>query len=199
MRLWQTAQPIEGTPAQRYLAGRGLALPDGAALRYLPDARHPTGARAGCMLALAVDAAGKGQAIHRTFLAPGGMGKAALDPPRATLGPVGGAVVRLSELRGDTLLVGEGIETSLSAGMLTGVPAWAALSAGNMAKVVLPNAVAEVLVAADNDAPGQRAAWMAANAFMAQGRRVSVICPDIPGEDFNDIVKRQMARERTHA
>jgi hypothetical protein len=28
---------------------------------------------------------------------------------------------------------------------------------------------------------------------------VRVICPDISGEDFNDIVKRQMARENTDA
>jgi len=199
MRLWQAAQPIQGSSAERYLAGRGLALPDGAALRYLPDARHPSGARAGCMIALAVDGAGKGQAVHRTFLGPGGLGKAKLDPPRATLGPVGAAVVRLCELRGaERLVIGEGIETSLSAGLLAGAPAWAALSAGNMAKVTLPDSVGEVLVAADNDGPGQRAAWVAADAFMAQGRRVSVICPDIPGEDFNDIVKRQMAREKTH-
>lgn len=199
LRLWQAAQPIQGSPAEHYLAGRGLALPDGAALRYLPDARHPTGARAGCMIALAVDAAGVGKAIHRTYLAPGGMGKAALDPPRATLGPVGSAVVRLSELRGDKLLIGEGIETSLSAGLLAGAPAWAALSGGNMARVPLPDSVAEVIVASDHDAPGQRAAWAAADAFMAQGRRVSVICPDIPGEDFNDILQRQMARESTDA
>jgi len=200
LRLWSDAQPIQGSPAERYLARRGLALPDGAALRYLPDAYHPSGARAGCMLALAVDAAGKGRAIHRTYLQPGGMGKAALDPPRATLGPVGGAVVRLCELRGATrLLIGEGIETSLSAGLLAGVPAWAAVSAGNMGRVPLPDAVAEVIVASDHDAPGQRAAWGAAHAFMALGRRVSVICPDTTGEDFNDIVKRQMAREKTHA
>ena len=200
MRLWQAARPIAGSPAQHYLAGRGLALPDGAALRYLADARHPSGARAGCMIALAVDAAGKGQAVHRSYLAPGGAGKAALNPPRATLGPVGAAVVRLCELRGATkLLIGEGIETSLSAGLLACAPAWAALSAGNMAKVTLPDTVAGVIVASDHDAPGQRAAWAAADAFMAQGRRVRVICPDISGEDFNDIVKRQMARENTDA
>lgn len=200
IRLWNVAQSIKGSPAERYLAGRGLALPDGAALRYLPDAYHPSGARSGCMIALAVDAAGKGQAVHRTFLAPGGMGKAKLDPPRATLGPVGGALVRLCALQGATrLVVGEGIETSLSAGLLAGAPAWAALSAGNMAKVMLPDAVAEVIVASDHDAPGQRAAWAAADAFVAQGRRVQVICPDNPGEDFNDLLQRQMAREETHA
>jgi hypothetical protein len=40
---------------------------------------------------------------------------------------------------------------------------------------------------------------MAADAFSAQGRRVRVICPDIFGEDFNDLLQRQMARENSHA
>jgi len=202
MRLWNEAQPIQGSPAQHYLATRGVALPNGAALRYLPDARHPTGARAGCMLALVVDAAGRGQAVHRTYLAPGGTGKAALDPPRATLGPVGGAVVRLSELSGATrLVVAEGIETSLSAGLLASAPAWAALSAGNMARVPVPDTVQEVIIAADNDTggQGQRAAWEAADAFLTLGKRVRVLMPDLAGDDCNDILRRRLSAEVANA
>ena len=75
-------------------------------------------------------------------------------------------------------MIGEGIETSLSAGLLTGLPAWAALSAGNMARVPLPDDVQEVWIASDHDAPGQRAAGQAADAFMAQGRAVQVLTPD---------------------
>ena len=199
LRLWDAALPIQGTPAQHYLATRGLVLPDGTALRFLPDARHPSGARCMCMIAVAVDGAGRVVAVHRTYLAPGGAGKAKLDPPRATLGPIGGAVVRLCLPRaGGALVVGEGIETSLSAGLLTGLPAWAALSAGNMARVPLPDDVREVWIASDHDAPGQRAAWQAADAFMAQSRTVRVLTPDAPGEDFNDIVQRRMAQGVAH-
>jgi phage/plasmid primase-like uncharacterized protein len=198
MRLWQAAQPIQGSPAETYLAGRGIALPDGGALRYVPDAHHPSGARAGCLIALAVDAAGKGHAIHRTYLAPGGVGKAKLDPPRATLGPVGGAVVRLCALQGATrLVVGEGIESSISAGLLASAPAWAALSAGNMARVPVPDTVQEVIIAADNDTggQGQRAAWEAANAFLTLGKRVKVLMPDLAGDDCNDILRRRLSAE----
>lgn len=199
LSLWDAALPIEGTPAHHYLATRGLVLPDGAALRFLPDAKHPSGARCLCMIALAVDDAGRGVAVHRTYLAPGGMTKAKLDPPRATLGPIGGAVVRLCLPRdGAALVIGEGIETSLSAGLLTGLPAWAALSAGNMARVPLPDHVHAVCIASDHDAPGQRAAWQAADAFMAQGRAVRVLTPDAAGEDFNDIVQRHAARGVAH-
>jgi hypothetical protein len=198
-RLWEAALPIQGTPAQHYLATRGLVLPDGAALRFLSDAKHPSGARCMCMIALAVDDAGRGQAVHRTYLAPGGIGKAKLDPPRATLGPIGGAVVRLCQPReGETLVIGEGIESSLSAGLLTGLPAWAALSAGNMARVPLPDHVQAVWIASDHDAAGQSAAWQAADAFMARGRAVQVLTPDTAGEDFNDVVQRRAAQGVAH-
>jgi len=190
LRLWAAALPIQGTPAQAYLATRGLMLPDGEALRFLPDAPHPTGARCMCMIALAADEVGRVQAVHRTYLAPAGAGKAKLDPPRATLGPVGGAAVRLCRPReGVALVLGEGIETALSAGRLAGLPAWAALSAGNMAAVKLPDSIREVMIAADNDAPGLRAAWAAADAFTAQGRTASVMTPDLPGGDFNDVLR----------
>lgn len=199
LRLWGDALPIEGSPAAQYLATRGLAVPDGEALRYLTDARHPTGGRAGCMIALAVDAAGRGVAIHRTYLAPGGVGKTAMDPPRATLAPIGGAVVRLCRCRpGEPLVIAEGIETALSAGVLEGAPAWAALSAGNMRAIPLPDDVREVIVAADNDPPGLRWAWIAADAFAAPGRRVRVIQPQTPGTDFNDLLQRLRAQENTH-
>lgn len=201
LRLWDAALPIQGSAAQHYLAGRGLGLPDGVALRFLPDAMHPSGARCMCMIALAVDDRGQGQAVHRTYLAPGGAGKANLASPRATLGPIGGAVVRLCRPRaGEPLVIGEGIETSLSAGVLTGLPAWAALSAGNLTAVPLPEGVQEVWIACDHDrnGTGQRAAWQAADAFMAQGRAARVLTPDTAGEDFNDILMRQSAWEAAH-
>ena len=199
LAMWEAALPIQGSNGERYLAGRALPLPDGGALRFLPDARHLSGARAGAMIALATDATGQGRAIHRTFLAPGGAGKAQLDPPRAALAPIGGMVARICRWTAGPLVIGEGIETSLSAGLLMGAPAWAALSAGNMKAVALPDDCREVVIAADHDFPGQRAAWAAADAFMAQGRRVQVIRPDNPGDDFNDLLQRQRARETTHA
>ena len=199
LAVWGAALPIQGSNAERYLTGRTLPLPDGGALRFLPNAWHLSGARAGCMVALATNAAGQGCAIHRTYLAPGGAGKATLDPPRASYGPIGGAVVRLSRWTAGPLVIGEGIETSLSAGLLMGAPAWAALSAGNMKAVPLPDGVREVLIAADNDPPGQHGAWAAADAFMAQGRAVWVRTPDVAGQDFNDVLQARRAMEATNA
>jgi putative DNA primase/helicase len=199
LALWEAALPIQGSAAAHYLATRSLPVPDGTALRFLANARHASGAYALCLLALAVDGTGQGRAVHRTFLAAGGAGKAKLDPPRMTLGPVGGAVVRLCHWQeGEPLVIGEGIETSLSAGVLEGLPAWAALSAGNMAAVPLPAGLRSLVIAADNDAPGQRAADAAARAFAAQGLTVRMLTPATPGHDFNDLLQRRAARESAH-
>jgi hypothetical protein len=151
------------------------------------------------MVALVTDATGRPLAVHRTWLAQGGIGKAALDPPRMTLGPVAGGAVRLCCWQpGAALVIGEGIESSLAAGLIVGAPAWAALSAGNLACAPLPDGLAHVLIAADADAPGQRAAWAAADAFAARGLRVEVLTPDAAGTDFNDLLQRQRAQDVTH-
>ncbi|MCW8086611.1 DUF7146 domain-containing protein [Sabulicella glaciei] len=198
LEMWNAALPADRSPAQSYLAGRGLSLPDSGALRCLPDALHkPSGTRGLCMVALVTDAAGKPQAVHRTWLAPGGAGKAALDPPRMTLGPVGDGAVRLCRWTpGRPLVVGEGIETSLSAGLILGAPAWAALSAGNLARMPLPGGLTHLLIAADPDPTGQRHAWAAADAFTAAGLRVEVLTPD--RGDFNDLLQRRTARDGNH-
>ena len=60
-------------------------------------------------------------AIHRTFLARDGGGKAPVDPQKMMLGPCRGGAVRLAE-PGDVLMVGEGIETCLAAMRATGHP-----------------------------------------------------------------------------
>jgi len=91
------------------------------------------------------------------------------------------------------MVIGEGIESSASAGALLGLPAWAAISAGNMAKaLVLPLEVRSVVIAADNDKPGIEAAEAALRRWQCEGRAVRIFKPDDPGTDFNDIVQRRM-------
>lgn len=177
-----------------YWASRGgrMRVPPAAPLLYLPSAKHPSGKRLPCMLALLHDLAGELVAVHRTFLAPGGAGKAAVEPVRMTLGDVRGAAVRLHPAA-PHLVVGEGIETTLAASELLKLPAWAATSAGNLAdSLALPPEVREVTIAADNDAPGRRAAKAAAARWRAEGRAVRVAIPDKPGADFNDVLRERV-------
>jgi putative DNA primase/helicase len=200
--LWQRGAGIAGSMASRYLAARGLAGFHSPALRFLPEHRHgPSGTTWPVLLAAVTDPiSGALMALHRTFLARDGRHKAPVEPAKATLGPTGGTVIRLAEPEpGKPLVIAEGIETAASAGVILAAPAWAAISAGNLSRVALPDAIREVVVAADNDPVGQREAERAAQRWQAEGRRVRIAMPDAADTDFNDLLmRRRLAREAAH-
>ena len=197
LRLWRGSDAASGTLADRYLSGRGLpGLAASPALRFRSDCPHPEGGRRPALIALVTDAAGQPIAVHRTFLAPDG-GKAKVEPAKASLGPVWRGAVRLAPvIPGTSLVIGEGVETSASAGRLMGLPAWAAVSAGNLAKgLTLPPDVRRVVIATDPDRPGRDAARDAWLRWTAEGREVRIATPDGAG-DFNDLLR---APEANHA
>jgi hypothetical protein len=125
-------------------------------LRFHAGLKHPSGDIWPAMVALitrAVD--GMPIAIHRTFLAVDGCAKAPADPQRMIPGPCRGGVVRLAPAV-EVLMVGEGIETCLSAMMAKGLPAWAALSTSGLRALDLPDHVRDVIVLADGDGCGAK-------------------------------------------
>jgi len=147
-----------------------------------------------------VDAAGQPIAVHRTYLDRQGR-KAGVEPCKMMLGPMWGGAVRLTPDAAlpRELVIGEGIESSASAGLLLGLPAWAALSAGNLGGgLILPDAVRAVTIAADADPVGQREAQQAARRWRAEGRTVRIVAPNRPGQDFNDLLVTRM-QESVHA
>jgi putative DNA primase/helicase len=201
-RLWASGRPITGTVAERYLGARGLGGFTSPALRFLPDHRHaPTGTTWPALLAAVTNpTTGELRAVHRTYLARNGSAKAPVEPAKMTFGPTAGAVIRLAEPQpGRPLVIGEGIETAASAGLILGAPAWAAIAAGNLSRIDLPPAVVEVIIAADADPVGQREAERAAQRWQAEGRRVRIATPDEPGQDFNNLLmRRRGAQEVAH-
>jgi len=126
-------------------------------------------------------------AVHRTFLRRDGRGKADLDPNKMTLGRCRGGAVPLASV-GKVVAVVEGIETGLSYQEATGIPTWAALSAGGIRNLILPDIVEDVIVAADPDPVGLMAIFAAARGWLASGRRVSIARPPL-GFDFNDLAR----------
>ena len=90
------------------------------------------------------------------------------------------------------------MESSASAGLIFGLPAWAALSAGNLEALVLPLEVRRVVIAVDHDRPGRDAAAVAQQRWLAEGRTVRLAMPDAPGADFNDVVQARMMGEAAH-
>jgi putative DNA primase/helicase len=189
--LWNRSTGLRGSAGAIYLAEvRGLpGLARSGALRFLGDCPHPSGTKLPALVALVVDQAGKPIGLHRTFLQPDGRGKAKASPPKATLGPIWGGAIRLDPVA-TVLVIGEGIETAASAGLLLRLPGWAAISAGNLARgLILPPDVRSVVIAADHDVPGLQAAEAAAARWVAEGRRVRIARPDHAGDDFNDVLK----------
>jgi hypothetical protein len=190
-RIWQESQPIGGSLAERYLRARGItgALP--ATLRFHPAAYHAEGqVCAPALIALVQSAAGEKVGIHRTWIAPDGSGKATLDPVRKALGPIAGHAVHLGEPNGE-LLAAEGIETALSAMQIWGgcLAAWAALSATNLANLIVPAAVT-VTIAGDNDEAGRTAAVRLRDRLrQADPARVTVYLPRNGRNDFNDALR----------
>jgi putative DNA primase/helicase len=192
LAIWRRSRPIAGTVAEIYLRFRGYTGPLLALALVLRFAmcQHPSDKQFHPALVAAVVIEGRTDqcvAIHRTFLRPDGRGKADLDPDKMTLGPCKGGAVPLAPA-GPVLGVAEGIETALSFMQATGIPTWAALSAGGIRNLILPAEVSEVVIAADPDVVGIRAAHDAARRWLAEGRLVRIARPPV-GSDFNDLLR----------
>jgi putative DNA primase/helicase len=188
LAIWQASQAAQGSPVGTYLRSRGLDLPVSPVLRSHAGLKHPLGGVWSAMVALVTKGAtGSPIAVHRTFLARDGGGKAPVDPAKMMLGPCRGGAVRLGE-PGAVLMVGEGIETCLAAMQATGNAAWAALSTSGLRSLDLPRDVRDVIVLADGDDPGEAAAQHCAQRWKCEGRRVRIARPP-QGMDFNDLLK----------
>lgn len=210
--------PIAASPAGRYLAGRGIRISDLArvpgALGWLPDGWHreetddpamPKLTRWPVMVAALTADDGTIVAVHRTWIAADGSGKAPVEPARKIWPSYGGAAIRLwrgaSGLSIDdaakqglleTLVLCEGVEDGLS--LALSCPEhriWAAGSLGNLASIRLPASVDRVIVCKDNDwgkRQAQRQFDVAVAALAAQGREVCVAASMI-GKDANDALR----------
>ncbi len=187
LSIWQAAKPPGGTLIETYLRSRGLRLPATSTLRFQTHLKHPSGDSWPAMIALVTRGSdSEPLAIHRTFLARNGSGKAPVDSQKMMLGPCHGGAVRLAE-PSDVLMIGEGIETCLAAMQERGHPVWAALSTSGLRALDLPKEVRDVIVLADGDDPGETAARDCALRWKRDGRRVRIARPP-KGMDFNDML-----------
>lgn len=199
-RLWQESLPIGGTPAETYLAKRGLSLPseaiDGRALRFhaacpfkLSDANL---VKLPAMIAAMVDIGNSALVgIHRTALATDGFGKAnviGLGNPKKMLGRAAGACVKLTSDEEVThgLHIAEGIETALACIGMGFRPMWIALSAGGIASFPVLAGIEALTIFVDNDPTGRGAAETCTHRWSSAQREVTKVIPAISGADFAD-------------
>lgn len=193
-RLWTAARPIERSPAEAYLRGRGL-VPDASDLRYHP--RTPYGRRPQAIFRPAMIAAVRDEsglvAVHRTFLDPCTARLADLPIPKRALGRLGVGAVRLRPPRNGLLGWAEGIETTIAATQLTGIPCWATLGTERFARVALPACVKRLILFLDNDGGGRRAERLAREAHRDTDVEIEARYPEASGADWNDLLLSKAA------
>ena len=191
LELWDACRLVSG-PARAYLEARGCMVPPADAdLRWHPELRHPGGHTGPALVALVTHAQTRmPMTLHRTWIRPDGR-KAECDPPRLLLKDHGKAsgVIRLwpDEAVTTGLAVAEGIETALSVAHAFR-PVWACIDAGNLSGLPVLAGIESLLIAADHDDAGVRAAEACAGRWAAAGREVSVATPERHKTDVNDLV-----------
>lgn len=189
-KLWDASQPAAGTPVETYLKRRGITLQSPEAIRFVPHSLHRPSNTYHPMMIAAVTHHASSEVIglHRTFLKPDGNGKADVEPNKMMLGKTQGGSVHLGKPEG-VLAITEGLETGLSVFQATGIPTWAALSTAGMIGLDLPQNIQDVIICADNDVPGMKAAEKAAQKWLTEGRKVRIALPPRADMDFNDVLK----------
>ena len=177
---------------ERYLRGRGIVMPAPRVLRLGRQLWHPQShTNADAIVALVEHEVDGPVGCHLTFLDATDERKADLEPNKKMRGKIAGGAVRLAEPEpGEWLVLGTGIETTMAAMQIKGLPGWAVLSDIGLRTLILPTNYRKILIAGDNDSTGagQKAAYEAADRFRADGRLVRVAIPRWPDTDWNDVL-----------
>lgn len=183
--------PWKETLVEKYLLTRTrLVPPEDAHLFFEPRAWHPIERRnLPAMTALVTDAVTAAPlTLHRTYLRADGSGKANVARPKLLAAglPKKNGVVRLCRPINGKLAVAEGIE-SATAVLRADVPAWATVDADNLASLPVIPGITELVIAADNDPTGLKAADELAARWTAENILVRIAVPPMPGQDFADL------------
>jgi len=148
------------------------------------------GSRCQCMIARAAIGS-KLAGLHVTFIRDGvKIGRRMYAVEKNSMV---GSAIRLHRLNGgDTIVIGEGIETVLSYSQMVNIPAWAAMDAGKLESVHIPDQIKKVIICADKDSSftGQAAAFTLAKRLKLAGKIVEVVMPENFDEDFNDQIRK---------
>ena len=191
LSIWRECGAAARSDVESYLRSRGIKIPVPPSLRFHPHVEHrPTGFTFPAMVAGIQAPDRRVVAIHRTYLLPGGRGKAQVSTPKMALGTLGNGAVRLAAAA-PVLGIAEGIETALSAMQLFRLPCWAALGS-RFDQIALPEEVRHVVVFADKGKAGDVATKKAERKFRNQNRQVTIRFPD-HGADWNDDLQAREA------
>ena len=183
-----------------YLEARGIkSVPANAAVLPAADAERLTGKRYPAMVLPVTNERDELQGAHVTWLSADASAKLAVSDgrPRRVFGTETGGFIRLAPADPErALVVGEGVETTLSAMQLSGLPGIAAISATNMKSITLPKC-REGIIAADADEPGRKGARELAANCDYLGVKVRRVLPPKADTDWNNVLTEDDDAEAT--
>jgi putative DNA primase/helicase len=199
IRLWRETCALRECPdAVEYLTSRALrphaagsTLKAHKAVGYFAEGQRI--GRYPALVAAVCDIDGDLVTVHVTYLESGRK----LKPyePRKLLSPLSGregCAVRLAPICGDTLGIAEGIETALAAAELYSLPVWSAINATTLAKFAPPVSVKRLVIFADRDEAGLKAAGRLSERL--RGRLcVEIRTAPAPAKDFADLIAAREA------
>ncbi len=188
--------PVRGSPAETYLAGRGIRdLPE-TGLAFLPPVpclrvRDPD---CPALVVWAVDDAGHAVGGQRILIDDAGR-KAAVKITKPAFGTIASTPARFPAREPGSasgpLIIAEGPETALTIRAVTGLETWAVFGVSGWKRAPVPMD-REVILAPDRDAPGSPAARAFAHALahhLDRGCRLRIAeAPEPEGSkrDLND-------------
>ena len=203
LRIWHASGPIGFSPAQAYLLARGIdpdAIPTQSGMRWPETLRwcaDADGYGNGALVVAVNDGhSGLVRAVQRIFVnADGTAQRDDKGKRKRARGPLKGNAARLScPIHSEGWwAIAEGVETALAARQITGVPTWAAISAGNMAAVKPPHWARHAVIFADNDANGvgltEAAKALHGLRQMPEIETARVLSTDALNTDVADLIK----------
>jgi len=194
LAIWHGARNIRGTPAESYLASRGLKIDEDLShvLRFSSSLKLDK-APAIAMVALYRDAINDDElcGVHRTFLHPDG--RPILDAKgskiRRMLGRAQGAAIKLDAHVDVTLglHLGEGIETCLAARQCGYRPTCATGSAKFIEAFPVLAGIEAINIFAENDQPSRKAANACGQRYVDAGCEAWMLEPN--AGDMNDYIR----------
>ena len=182
--IFDDAEPLAGTLAQTYFDSRDLwsVAREIEDIRFHPACPRERGEQPAVVIAMRSVATYAVTAVQRLFLTPGGR----KDGKGMMLGTVSGAAMRLLPKMGRTLHIAEGLESALAVIAQDHGPVWALGSTSLIQVFPVLDDIDELVIWADADAPGRKAARICGKRWLEAQRRVRVIEPVNEGDDAAD-------------
>lgn len=159
-------------------------------LRFSASLKHPPSTYSGpALVALVTHAETRAPlTLHRTWIRADGR-KADIDPPRMLLGGHAKKHGVICLWPDDAVTVGlaiaEGVETALTLAH-DYKPVWSLIDAGNLADMPVLGGIATLVIGADHEDAGIKAATAAAGRWARAGNDVRIIAPETARGDWND-------------